>query len=239
MFLKKVFITGVSRGLGQALAIKFSIENWFVSGISRSLPEESLRGKIQHCLLDLKNNQSIRNKIKDGFPDMRDLDLLILNAAVLPDIAYLKDTSLQSMKEVFDINLWANKELLDFFIKATNVKQVIAISSGASISGSSGWNSYAISKTALNMLIKMYARESDKTHFISLAPGLVKTFMQEKIRQASTDKFDVIGRIQEQYKLGLIKKSDDVAVDIFNKLDYFREFPSGSYLDIRTMKGEL
>lgn len=237
--MKKIFITGVSRGLGKALAEKYLSEKWAVSGISRSELPELLQGKINHARLDLQDNLSIRENIRKKFSDLKSLDLLILNAAVLPVMSEMRTTSLSDMKKVFDINLWANKELLDFFLAETAVKQVIAISSGASVSGSCGWNSYALSKASLNMLVKLYAGESLNTHFVALAPGLVETLMQKQIRQVSAADFEVAGRIQEQYKLGLVKKPAEVAEDIFSKTDSFRSFLSGSYIDIRTMKDLL
>src|SRR5690625_6916597 len=42
-----------------------------------------------------------------------------------------------------------------------------------------GWGGYSLSKEALNNLITLYAEEMPNTHFLSLAPGLVDTDMQE------------------------------------------------------------
>ena len=76
---------------------------------------------------------------------------------------------------------------MNFFPNDRTIDQVIAISSGASQSGSRGWNGYSLSKAALNMLVKLYAGERPETHFTSLAPGLIDTAMQDYLTNLPED----------------------------------------------------
>jgi NAD(P)-dependent dehydrogenase (short-subunit alcohol dehydrogenase family) len=67
------------------------------------------------------------------------------------------------------------------------VEQIIAISSGAAVSSTRGWNGYSISKAALNALVRLYAAERPQTHFAAVAPGLVDTAMQAYLRSVPAD----------------------------------------------------
>src|SRR5690606_11341690 len=100
----------------------------------------------------------------------------ILNAGVLGDIDLLQNTGLEAIKQVFEINVWVNKVLIEELFKSGfGVRQVIAISSGASVNGSLGWGAYSLSKSTLNMLIQLYSFEYSETHFSAIAPGLIQT----------------------------------------------------------------
>jgi len=92
--------------------------------------------------------------------------LVVLNAGILPAFADLKDTGMADIKDSMQVNVWANKVLLDYLLATIpEIKQVIGISSGASQSGHRGWNAYAISKAALNMLLALYSFHRFSTRF--------------------------------------------------------------------------
>lgn len=95
-----------------------------------------------------------------------------------------------------EINVWANKLLLDWILpQPLEVAQVVAISSGASKRSGRGWGAYANSKAALDMLIATYAEERPRIHFSSLAPGIVDTDMQEHLRtEVDVERFPSVAR---------------------------------------------
>ncbi len=59
------------------------------------------------------------------------------------------------------------------------VRQVIMVSSGATVLGNKGWGAYALSKAGLNMLARLYDHEFPDTHISALAPGLIDTAMMD------------------------------------------------------------
>ena len=137
------------------------------------------------------------------------------------------------MNEMMDINVWANKIILDVLIDLKmDIKEVIAISSGASVNGNRGWHGYSISKAALNMLIKLYSREMENTHLIALAPGLILTPMLEKfVLSADENKFPSVKRIKSSPKMTpeeAARKIDEVRPKLL-------ELESGSYVDLRKL----
>jgi NAD(P)-dependent dehydrogenase (short-subunit alcohol dehydrogenase family) len=143
----------------------------------------------------------------DGIPRALDgllagidrLDLVVLNAAISTRVADLADTPMEQMKQLMDVNTWANKALLDaLFARGIRLAQVVGISSGAAVNGSRGWNGYAVSKAACVMLLATYAAERPETHFCSLAPGIVQTRMQDDLKSASAEdleKFPALKRL--------------------------------------------
>ena len=160
-----------------------------------------------------------------------ELDIAILNAGVVGDLKEMYEVSLREIEMVMDINVWANKVILDVLRRYT-VKQVVAISSGASVSGAKGWNAYALSKAALNMLIRLYAAEMPNTHLIALAPGLIDTPMMEHILQhADRKKFPVVQRLADSPRLS----PDEAARLLIDTFSQLLEYPSGEFIDIRTL----
>ncbi|MGB1109785.1 MAG: SDR family NAD(P)-dependent oxidoreductase [Gammaproteobacteria bacterium] len=177
---KRIFITGNSSGIGAALTEHYAAAGESVFGMSR----RGYRGsaKTRDCQIDLAKLDSLPMALDTLLGDCPDLDLVILNAGILGPVGPLAKTSLAEAKRVMDINLWANKLILDWLLgQQKPVRQIVLISSGASTKGNPGWNVYSISKAALNMLTQLYAHEFPDTHLSAIAPGIVDTAMQTQL----------------------------------------------------------
>ncbi len=226
---KILFITGIGSGLGKALATEGLNRGYKVIALSRNLPKE-LEDKINFVGCDLRVLEDIKIKLSQALKEVKEIDLVILNAGILGDFGDMKEIPLYKFREVFDVNVWANKIILDTFLNiGINVKQIIGISSGASVNCNRGWNAYAMSKAALNCLLKLYSKEMENTHIISLAPGLVITPMLEEVIKQDEYKFPSVRRIKESPK----KTPEEAAKLIFDLLPKLKEFESGSYVDVR------
>ena len=235
--METIYITGVSSGLGHGLAKVYLEQGATVYGCSRRKPEDLVAQGLRFQAIDLSDANAGAASLSQQIQDVDRLDRVILNAAKLGKIRDIQDTPLSDLRETMEINLWANKWLLDvFFSKERIVKQVVAISSGASHSGSRGWNGYSLSKAALNMLVKLYAGERPDTHFISLAPGLVDTAMQDYITNlADDDRYPSLQTLKAAKGTDTMPDGETCArrlIDIFPKL---LQLESGSYADIRKL----
>lgn len=136
-------------------------------------------------------------------------------------------------KEVMEINVWANKELIDLLSTHSHVKQIVGISSGAALNGSKGWGAYALSKTALNMLLSVYAKELPEIHFTSLAPGVIRTPMVQHIIDETDDKkYPSVKKLKE----GPIQTPQEAASNLIKLFPELLAYESGSFLDVRTME---
>ncbi|WP_437225278.1 SDR family NAD(P)-dependent oxidoreductase [Planctomicrobium sp. SH661] len=232
----QVFITGVSSGIGLGLTREYLRQGWTVYGVSRHAPELGKNERFKFVPCDLSRDREIAPALKRLLAKVDHLDLVILNAGQLGDFGDLKDQPLSEMQRVMQINLWANKVLLDeLFALPLQISQVVAISSGASIQGHRGWGGYAISKAALNMLISLSATEHPQTHFCAFAPGLVDTAMQDQLCSLPADpKYPALGMLRSKRGTAAMPDGDEIAprlVELFQRLPVL--VSSGSFADIR------
>jgi benzil reductase ((S)-benzoin forming) len=235
--MEKVFITGVSSGLGYSLAKAYLEQGAQVYGCSRRAPDDLIEKGLIFKAADFADAATASHAVGSLLADAGNLHLIVLNAGKLGEIRDFKDTPLSDFRETMEVNMVANKWLLDLvFASGRKVKQVVAISSGASRSGQRGWNGYSISKAALNMLIHMYANEQRRTHFTSLAPGLVDTAMQDYLTNLPADeRFKPLAILKEAKGTDRMPDGETCArqlLDVFPKL---LERPSGGYADIRKL----
>lgn len=231
-----VLITGVSSGLGQALAGLYLERGCTVYGLSRREPPVlAKQDNFRFTSIDLRDfkttTESLERLIAAG-----NIELVILNAGILGEFGDMTATALEVMQEVMDVNLWANKVVLDsLFNRCRTVRQVVAISSGASVSGARGWNAYGISKAALNMMMKLYAADRPEIHFCALAPGLVDSSMQEYLcNLPNEDDFPVLEKLQGAKNTKYMPSPAEAAqlvADCIDKLPAVVK--SGAYTDVR------
>ena len=231
----KILITGVSSGLGYDLAKIYLKKGAEVFGCSRRCPHDLVSQGLNFCSIDFSDQIETQKKIGNWLKEVGDFNMVILNAAKLGIIEDIRDTKIGDLKETMQINMWANKSLLDELLKSNRkVNQVIAISSGASITGNRGWNGYSLSKASLNMFIKLYAAECADTHFISLAPGLINTAMQDYLTSLPSDpKYPAIEILKESKHSAKMPTSEDCAKNLIAIFPSLLKFPSGDYVDIR------
>lgn len=230
-----VFVTGSTRGLGAAFVNHFMHSDATVYGIGRSALANT---GYHYRQVDVADFDALQKELATLFENTGAIDLLILNAGVLGHIRDTSQCSMQQLKYEMDVNMWANKVILDFFIhNAIPVRQVIAISSGASINGSLGWNGYSLSKAALNMLIKLYAAEMTDTHLCALAPGLVKTKMLNGILHGNHDttRYTSVQTLRESEDAGIVLPPETVVEKIMEAMPKILKSTSGAFLDIRNL----
>ena len=153
------------------------------------------------------------------------------------EIKDLRDTSLADIAAVMNINVWANKLVYDALLDMQiGVRQLIAISSGAAFNGSGGWGAYSISKSALNLMFRVYAHENPDTHFVCLAPGLVQTQMLDDVCSLDVEeRYPAVGRIRSAMGTDRMQTPSQAAERILEALPKLLEYPTGSFVDIREM----
>jgi NAD(P)-dependent dehydrogenase (short-subunit alcohol dehydrogenase family) len=110
------------------------------------------------------------------------------------------------------------------------------MSSGAAINGSAGQGAYSISKSALNLLFRVYAHENTETHFTCLAPGLVQTQMLDYLCSVDAeDRYPALGIIRGAVGTDKVQTPSQAARRLLDALPRLREYPTGSYIDIREL----
>jgi alcohol dehydrogenase/benzil reductase ((S)-benzoin forming) len=148
---------------------------------------------------------------------------------MLGKIKILSELSIEELNEVYALNVYANKELLDIFMNI-KVENILVVSSGASKNGYKGWGSYSLSKAGVNMLVNLYANEMLNTKILAVAPGVIKTPMTDYIRfELDENIFPSVKKLN----VGLVQTPEETAVKIDNLINKIDEFKSGTYVDIR------
>ena len=225
---KNILITGCSSGLGLALTNYYLQKGFKVYGISRNKPEIQNQNFI-HISFDLSKISEIKTSLTNILKEIKNLDLVFLNAGMLGKIKILQELSIEEMQEVYSLNVYANKELLDILMQI-DVKNIFIISSGASKTGYKGWGSYSLSKAGVNMLVNLYSNEMFNTKIIALAPGVIKTPMTDYIRfELDENIFTSAKKLNE----GLVQTAFETAIKIDVFINRINEFETGSYVDIR------
>lgn len=235
----KVFITGVSSGIGWGLSKYYLSQGHEVYGVSRRVPEDLINQyNFYHSICDLTDFDSASATISSLIAKIGKIDLVILNAGMLGEIADMKDQSIDEMRKVFEINVWANKPVIDSILSnVPTVDKIVAISSGAAVNGSKGWGGYSISKAALNMFIKLYAAENENTKFYAFAPGLIDTAMQDYLCGGTLDinTFPSAQKLKEARGTESMPTAEVAGEILANGILKLDELPSGSFADIRKM----
>jgi benzil reductase ((S)-benzoin forming) len=215
----KVLITGISRGIGAGLVKEYLDRGDEVYGIGRSSSFD-----IPFYKIDVTN---IENLYK-AFKSFRvEFDIAILNAGILGEIKLLKEWSVKELQDIFMVNVWSNKVLIDLL--ANKAKKIVVMSSGAAVNGNPGWGGYALSKCAVNMMVSIYSKEIN-TPIFSVAPGVIDTDMVRKVISADRKKFasiEMVDRSRVELQEGVKK-----LVRLFDNLD---NFESGSFIDVRNV----
>jgi NAD(P)-dependent dehydrogenase (short-subunit alcohol dehydrogenase family) len=187
-------ITGASRGIGAAVARRFAAEGAQLVLVARTVGGlEELDDRIRQdggqgatlVPLDLREFDAIDRLGASLYERFGRLDVLVGNAGVLGTLSPVGHIEPPGWAEVMDINLTANWRLirsLDPLLRRSEAGRAIFVSSGAAVTPHAYWGAYAVSKAALEMLVKTYAAELAKTNVRAnlIDPGAVRTAMRAK-----------------------------------------------------------
>ena len=190
---KTALVTGASRGIGKSIALGLAKSGAHVLALARTpgaleeLDDEikAAGGKASLIPMDLVSDDGIERlagALTERFPA---LDILVLNAGSLGELAPLPDIDPKIWKHTLDLNVTANWRLLralDPLLRKSADARVIGLSSRVGGEAAKAfWGSYAVTKAAFDMLLKTYAEETAKTavHVSLISPGPMRTDMRK------------------------------------------------------------
>lgn len=234
--MNHIMITGVSSGVGYALAAEYLQRGSIVTGLSRrEVSLATTHESFRWCAYDLSQDVAPAEQLSAALADRARIDVLYLNAGMCPPIQSFANESLVSIEQLMRTNVWGNKLLIEALV-ASNVEiaQVIAISSGAAIHAYKGMGSYAISKAALNAWVQLMAQEYPQTHWTALAPGIIETSMQDVICGSSPEEeFPILQKLQTARDAGAMLSPEECARHIVRTSEGLRDLESGCFADLR------
>ena len=184
-------ITGASRGLGAAIAKRFAGEGSHVVLVARTLGgleevDDAIRaagGAATLVPLDLTEFDRIDEMGAALAQRFGRIDVLVGNAGILGTLSPMGHIDTDVWDRVIAVNLTANWRLIRSFdplLRASDAGRAIFVTSGAADGAHPYWGAYAVSKAALEAMVKTWAGEVTKTPVkVNLVdPGALRTSMR-------------------------------------------------------------
>ncbi|MBN1355672.1 SDR family NAD(P)-dependent oxidoreductase [bacterium] len=245
--MKLYLITGTTRGLGKALADNLATDrNVHVTSINRIAPEPH-PGIFRSLIADLARPEDIPNLLETFFESINlenyDKIVLINNAGVLEPIKPLGRCDSGELINAIRIDLIAPAVLINEFLKWTDsfsgLREIINITSGAAQHPYYGWTAYCTSKAGLDMLARVCAEENrlirTNTRIWNVAPGVLNTGMQRRIRETSPEDFIHVNQFIAYFETNQLVDPEISARDIL-KMEAENLSEDGGIYDIRSFR---
>ena len=210
-------ITGASRGIGRAIAMKLSAAGAAVvvtattlEGAARTAEEViAAGGKALALKVDVSVSSDVEALFKEAVAAFGKVDILVNNAGIT------KDGLLLRMKEsdwdaVLDVNLKGafncTREAAKIMSKA-RYGRIVNVSSVVGEMGNPGQANYCASKAGMIGLTKSVARELARRNVSvnAVTPGFIETDMTHDLSEKAKES------LQEQIPMGRLGSADDIA----------------------------
>jgi len=210
-------VTGASRGIGRAIAIRLAADGARVVLVARN--QEKLTelqaeivaaggaAEVRPC--DLSNSAAIGELVKEVAKELGRLDILVNNAGITRDglVIRMKD---EAWDDVIKVNLTAAfsacRAAAKVMMRARSGR-IINIASVVGLTGNGGQVNYAASKAGLIGLTKSLAKElgSRGVTANAVAPGYIETDMTAELSEK------VKGSLLAAIPLGRLGQSANIA----------------------------
>jgi 3-oxoacyl-[acyl-carrier protein] reductase len=216
---KVAIVTGASRGIGEAIAIKFAEQgaNVAFTYLSSDEKAKALEQKLQAMGVKAKAYKSNAGSfeesealINDVLKEFGAIDICVNNAGISKDNLLLR-MSPEQWDEVMDVNLKSvynmTKHVIRPMMKAKS-GSIINMSSIIGMKGNAGQSSYAASKAGIIGFTKSIAAElgSRNIRCNAVAPGFVETDMTHYLKDGDGAK-----NYLAQIPLGRFGSTEDIA----------------------------
>lgn len=189
---KVALITGASRGIGKAIALKFANEGYDIVINYIGNPDEALEVQkecqafgVQTIIHegDVTDYEAMDEMMKTVLEKLGSIDVLVNNSGITKDQLLLKMNT-QSFMDVIDVNLKGTFNTIKA-VSRIMMKQrtgvIINMASVIGIIGNVGQANYAASKAGVIALTKSVAKELAPRHIRAnaIAPGFIATKMTD------------------------------------------------------------
>ena len=208
---KKVLITGASRGIGKAIAVKLKEKDFNVIGTSTS--KEGVQSLIKEGFmgieLDLNQKKSIALFKKLLVDEHSDISILVNNAGITRDNLVLRMSD-DEWSDVINVHLNGtfkiSKIILKFMLKK-RWGRIINITSASASIGNKGQANYSAAKSGVEAFSRSLAKEvgSRAITVNAVSPGYIETDMTAGMNE------EVKKNILSQIPLSRFGKAEEVA----------------------------
>ncbi len=233
------FVTGVSRGLGCALAEQLLAAGWTVVGIGRAAPPSLSGPRFTLVEADLAD---VAAAVRAAHAAMRDAAralpvraLLVNNAAVAEPVGRLGALDAGALACALAVNLVAPVALANAFCgafgDASVERRVINVSSGLAARAIAGASLYSVGKCGMEMLTRTLHADHPEPTFaaITLRPGIIDTDMQVRMRNQPVASLPDVGMFRDFHDDGKLVKPARVAEVVIGALVMRDVTPGATY----------
>jgi len=189
---RTALITGATRGIGAAIARAYAAEGakLILTGRTEGAlaeMDDAVRAAgaepatlVPFDLTDLDKIDTLAAEIGKRHGK---LDILVGNAGILGSLTPIAQIDDKMWNEVLTINLTACQRLIRAFdplLRQSDAGRAIFVTSAVGQEVRAYWSAYAVSKAALDMMVRIYAAETAKTRIrVNLVnPGGTRTGMR-------------------------------------------------------------
>lgn len=231
--MRTVLITGGSRGIGKAVAIKFAEKGnqIIINYVSEKTDTEKLKNELleagaKDVLLikaDVSNSEDVKNMVKESIEKFEKIDILVNNAGITKDNLLMR-MSEEEFDKVIQINLkgtyLVTKEVTKYMMKKRS-GSIVNLASVVGVAGNAGQCNYAASKAGIIGFTKSIAKElaSRNIRANAVAPGFIETDMTNVLKE------EIKENINSQIPLRRMGSAKEVA-----ELVYFLGEDASSYI---------
>lgn len=215
---KVALVTGATRGIGRAIALKFAEQgaNIAFTYLSSVAAAESLVAEIEALgvrAVGFASNASdfegAHNVVENVIAEFGQIDILVNNAGQTKDGLIMR-MSEEQWDSIIDTNLKSAFNFTHAVIPAMARKRagsIINMSSVVGTNGNFGQSNYAASKAGLLGLTKSIAKEMGARGIRcnAIAPGFIVTDMTDKLND------DIKAKLVADISLGRMGTADEVA----------------------------
>ncbi|MDE0240989.1 MAG: SDR family oxidoreductase [bacterium] len=217
---KVVVITGASRGIGRAMALRMADAGARIVVSSRKLDacEEVARtirqagGEAAAVACNVTHIDQLEHLVATSIDEFDRIDCLVGNAAVNPHYGPMTTIGESAFEKIINCNVRANLWLARLVLPGMAERgggTIIYVSSIAGIKGTDDIGTYGISKAAVIAMARNLAVTWGEhgVRINTIAPGLVRT----DFAKALWENPERLARVEEHYPMRRIGEPDDIA----------------------------
>ena len=230
-----ILITGASRGIGKAIALRASAEGHTLALVARSADAlhelettiHSNNGNAKSYVCDITSSEQVASLHQAIVKEFGNIDVIINNAGIAPSLK-IEETTDTIWRETFDTNVSSAFYIVRAFIgELRNSKNahIINIASTAASEGFAYTAAYTASKHALLGFSRAIAKEFFRygISVATLCPGFVRTSILDASIRNITAKTGKTGEEAEQQLgamniSGKILEPEEIAIAVMNAL---------------------
>ena len=195
-------VTGASRGIGAGMAAYFASNGLRLGLCGRNRPNSPPGADAVVVGLDVGNAVAVDRWADEVVARFGRIDLWVNNAGVLDPIGTLADADPSALERHVATNILGVMHGTAAFARHVRSRpgggSLVNISSGAATSPYRGWAAYCASKAAIEMLTEVVGLEEAGSGLVAyaVAPGVVDTDMQARIRSTPVEQFPDVERFR-------------------------------------------